>query len=97
MKIIGEIPGYGKKYILEIDESELVHLCGYYYKSEKDCPEFSVGMKIKIGEIYDQLYNLKAAQQQVEQASKTLHSIANLALIINPIIEEVIKKEGSAE
>jgi hypothetical protein len=97
MKIIGEIPGYDKRYIVEIKENELANLCGYYYKGEKSCPDFSVGIHIKVGEIFHQLYNLKSAQSQIEQASKTLHSIANLALIINPIIEEVIKEEENTK
>jgi hypothetical protein len=97
MKIIGEIPGFTKQFILEATEDELSHLCGYYYHGEKGCPSFKVGMKVNVHEMYNQLYRLKSAQREVENASKTLHSIANLALIINPIIEEVIKEEENTK
>lgn len=82
MKIIGEVPGYSRKFIMEATEDEVVHLCGYYYKGENQCPNFKVGMEIKVGEMYNQLYQLKEEEREVENASKTLHSIPNLALII---------------
>jgi len=93
MNIIGEIPGYTKKFILEATEDELGKLCGYYYTGDSKCPIFKVGVKIKVSDMFNQLYRLKTAEKELETASKTLHSIANLALVINPLIEEVIKED----
>jgi hypothetical protein len=99
LKIIAEIPErYGnKKLLVEATETELAHLCGYYHKNEGKCQDFKVGVTVKISEMFEQLYRLKMAQGQVEAASKTLHSIANLVLIINPMIEEVINPKEQKE
>lgn len=99
MKIIAEIPkGYGdKSFVIEATETELANYLGYYYKDEYEVQKrLHVGVNIEISPIYRQLKELSSAQDKLKTASQTLHSIANLVLIMDPLIDEVVngKKEN---
>jgi hypothetical protein len=93
MKIIAVIPAhYGnKKFLLEATEREIAKLIGHAY--EGDCRDkMEVGADIKIASMFDQLRRLADAQEELKKASTTIHSIANLVHIIDPMIEAVIKE-----
>lgn len=79
--------------LLEASRDEIAKLIGYYYATQDDCPKLEPGMQIAVSDMYHQLYHLARAQKEIETASKTLHSVANLVLIMNPLVEKVIKGE----
>ncbi len=97
MKIIAEVPGYNRKFIVEAEDSELARLIGYYSANEREAADrLRIGNVIRVHEMYNQLYRLKDAQRELKTASQTLHSIANLVLMADPLIQAVVeeKKEG---
>ena len=48
--------------------------------------------------MYRQLYSLAQAQRELKTASQTLHSIANLMLVADPLIQAVVAPgEGEAQ
>ena len=91
MKIIAVIPQYGdQRYLLEATETEIARLIGHRFSSE--CRQMMVvGNEIRVNEMFDQLKRLADAQDDLDRASTTLHSVANLVHIIDPMIEAVIK------
>lgn len=78
--------------LLEASRDEIAKLIGYYYAHEDACPKLEPGMQITISDMYSQLYRLARAQKEIETASKTLHSVANLVLIMDPLIDKVLKE-----
>ncbi len=96
MKIIGETTD-GR--IIEASNDELANLLGYHGEHRID-PQRSlrIGTEIKVHEMYRQLYSLAQAQRELKTASQTLHSIANLMLVADPLIQAVVAPgEGEAQ
>lgn len=94
MKIIAVIPQQyiEDNFLVECTESDIANLIGHKYSS--DCRKvMRVGAIIQISEMFDQLKRLQRAQDELKKASTTIHSIANLVHIIDPLIEAVIKPE----
>jgi hypothetical protein len=91
MKVVATI---GSNYLMvEISRDELANLIGFYYPSAAPKPSFEVGGQIKVSDMYRQLYKLRDAQRELKAASQTLHSIANLMLVADPLLQAVVDPE----
>lgn len=88
MKIIGESR---EGYIIEASKDEVANLIGYYSKYD-DKFKISVGDKINISGMYQQLYNLKNNQPRLKEIVKTLRNLADLLEPVCPVIEAQIKE-----
>jgi hypothetical protein len=88
MKIIGKTPS-GR--ILEATTEELGQLLGYHDRHNVSEYSIEVGHEIEVHKMFSQLYGLARAQDELKRVSTTLHSIANLLLIADPVIETVVK------
>lgn len=84
MEIIGVTNG---GYIVKIEKSELEQLTGYYYgKSGK---AFSIGAKLQVDKLYDQLV---ALNQQEDKINRTIHVLKTATGMLEKI-DPVFKKE----
>lgn len=94
MDIIGKT---NDGFIVRMSGRELKRLTRWANSERHPDHIFSVGAQVDIDKMYEQLYGLAKAQRELEAASKTLHSIANLLLVANPLIEAVIHHEEPTE
>lgn len=95
MKIIGKTQ---HNLLLEASADEVARLLGHYYPTSAARGALEIGAEVKVNEMWTQMYNLSRAQRELRTASQTLHSIANLMLIADPLIQAVVAPdEGEAK
>lgn len=92
MKIIGTMGG--DDMLVQASKSELAHLLGHYYSSQA-ASYLRVGAEIRVSDMYRQLRKLADAQRELKAASQTLHSVANLVLVADPLIAAVVEPDTS--
>jgi hypothetical protein len=90
MKIIGTVGG--NDMLVQASRDELANLLGHYYSSQA-ASYLRVGAEIRVSDMYRQLRKLADAQRELKAASQTLHSVANLVLIADPLIQAVVEPE----
>jgi len=92
MKIIAEIDR--SRVLVEAEKDELANLIGFYYAGQAhNVTRFSVGTTIKVHEMYQQLQGLANARRELKATSQTLHSIANLLFIADPLIQAIVEPD----
>lgn len=84
MKILAKAK---ESYIIEVGESELANLMGYYSKYEIE--KIAIGSEVKISEIYKQLYYLAQNKSLVSKTAKALEEYADNLKLIKPLSIEV--------
>lgn len=89
MKIIGATPD---GFIIQADEREVARLIGHY--SQHDCrAKLKVGAEIKVNEMYDQLYKIKALRntlKAIQEASNNLREcVESKSPVVNPIVDAI--------
>lgn len=94
MKIIGKTRD---NLLLEASAEEVARLLGHYYASNVARCELEIGAEVKVSEMWEQMYRLARAQRELKAASQTLHSIANLMLVADPLIQAIVDPEKAAE
>jgi len=81
MKIIGKRE-YG--FIVDIEDTELEKLTGYYYGKK----EFSIGEELQIHALYDQLTAFSTQGYDIEKLSHTLKTAAGMLEKIDPVFSK---------
>ena len=95
MKVIGTVNR--DCLLVQISRDEMANLLGFYYEGSASEAAFKVGAEIKVSEMYRQLHRLRDAQRELKTASQTLHSIANLMLMADPLIQAIVDPEKAKE
>lgn len=81
MKIIAETKD---GYIVDLEESELQQLTGFYYNSHK----FRIGEQLKIDSLFYQLVKLTQQEDKIKKISHSLKTAAGMLEKIDPIFYE---------
>lgn len=83
MTIIGKTD---KGWIIEAHDDEIVHLIGFQYGGNKECPERKLGATIKVADMWNKLYSFSMnadrfsnAKSQLLDVVKTLEEVAPVA------------------
>jgi len=91
MKIIGIVDN--DHLIIEASKDELANVCGCYSKHDSDLPPLKVGTIVSVHTSYDVVRRMSMAQSELESASKTLHSVANLIHTADPLIKRMVHQD----
>lgn len=98
MKIIAEnMQGCTQNYIVEVSDTELARMLGFYFEGSEGCPRFETGIEVNVGEIYRTLYDLQQQKNTVKEVAETLRSYADKLEIQIPALDKIHNVEKTNE
>ena len=76
MEIIAQVNR--EEFIVKAGENEIAKIMGFYYTSEKACPQIKVGMKLDVSSVYKRITDLRSSKKKLSEIAKELRAYADI-------------------